>query len=414
MITNLPITHIIHNNNHTQTNRVCTINIRRHNATYIEFDNNAGGIVLNDVKPGLYYTIINEVEYFFDLYITVNRFGSLIINNPYWAYAYVNDKRYPIILYRNVITNNGNEITLQGTVSNKLDMIVIDGKTITLPNKKSDISEIMASIPNNGIIKSSTFHSQWVGSLEDLQTDNDVWDNIELMDMEYYENSSNNIRPYEIRSISGFKIITNNSAIINENDYLDILLKNNIKSLPNGTKDTFILNMYQQQHHLIYRIGRRIFTGNESWEYLEIGSNSQYYLFYLKDNNVKLQNSNTNMICSHFDCVQCSLLINSTTNKSGICSSYGNMNNGFIIKIPAQYLDSQIASNSKISAFKNWLSNELKNEDPFIVEYELSSIKYKTVLLDEYHIDTYYPNTFIKVNNDDYDVSYFYKSLTSV
>lgn len=414
MITNLPLTHIIHNNNHTQTNRVCTINIRRHNATYIEFDTESYRTVVHDIKPGFYYTIIDGIEYFFDLYVAVNRFESLIIYNPYWAYAKVGGKYYPIILYRNVITNNGNAITLEGTVNDKLDMIVIDGKTITLPSKRADITEIMAAQPKDGHIKSSTFQSEWVGSLNDLKTDNVIWDNLELLDMEYYEEMSNNLRPFEIRSISGFKIITNNEYTEDENDYLDILLKNNVKSLPNGTKDTFILNMNQQQHHLIYRVGRKIFTGNEDWKYIEIGSNEDYCLFFLQDNNVKLINSATNMICSHFNCIQSASLINSTTKSAGVCSSYDtNMGNGFIIKIPKIYLNASISEADKVRSFKQWLLQELKNEDPFIIEYELDKPRYRTVLLDEYHVDTYYPNTFIKVNNDEYDVSYFYKSLTN-
>ena len=414
MITNLPLTHIIHNNNHTQTNRVCTINIRRHNAIYIEFDSSSYRTVIHDIPPGFYYTIIDGIEYFFDLYVAVNRFESLIIYNPYRAYANVGGKHYPIILYRNVITNNGNAITLEGTVNNKLDMIVIDGKTITLPNKRADITEIMAAQPKNGIIESSTFQSEWVGSLDDLEADNIIWNDLELLDVEYYKDISNSLRPFEIRSISGFKIITNNEYTEDENDYLDILLKNNIKSLPNGIKDTFILNMNQQQHHLIYRIGRKIFTGNEDWKFIEIGSNKDYYLFFLKDSNVKLVNSATNMICSHFNCIQSASLINSSTKNAGICSSYdANMGNGFIIKIPKLYLGTNINGANKVIKFKHWLSQELKNEDPFIIEYELNKPRYKTVLLDEYHIDTYYPNTFIKVNNDNYDVSYFYKSLTN-
>ena len=317
---------------------------------------------------------------------------------------------------------------LNNTVNSSLDMILIDGQTnrhvFTI-----DLSDIYAVKPNNGIIPSSSYQKSWVGTVNYLKndntiiyglfarvnkfyideygitSDNKIIKNIYLYDENRIENNDPQpipdiTMPIELRSISKLSIGTSSDEIEYYNDYLT--LKNNIKSLPDGTKDTCILNIAQQQHHLIYRVGRKILTGNENWEL--INYNNGYYLFWYYNSNIKLDNSSANINCTHFNCVDHDTIIDINTTKP--CIATGSGNNGLFIKVPS----SLINPDNTVVSFKLWLVNELKSYHPVIVEYPLSSIKYVSILIDKYDIiRTFYPNTFIKNNN--YNVSYFYKSV---
>ena len=65
----------------------------------------------------------------------------------------------------------------------------------------------------------------------------------------------------------------------------------------------------------------------------------------------------------------------------------------------------------KDNVFKQWLFDQMDKGSPVIVEYALNSIIYRTVLIDEYHIKTYFSKTNIKLDSEYYDASYFYKVL---
>jgi hypothetical protein len=63
-----------------------------------------------------------------------------------------------------------------------------------------------------------------------------------------------------------------------------------------------------------------------------------------------------------------------------------------------------------VRPFRNKLFGMLTDGTPVITEYALSESRYRTVLIDEYHIDTFYNTTFVSTNETK-RVSYFYKTL---
>ena len=61
---------------------------------------------------------------------------------------------------------------------------------------------------------------------------------------------------------------------------LPILFKNNIKSLPSGVRDVFVLDSINQKAFIIFNIGRVIFSGAEDWKL--IYHNNNYATYFLK------------------------------------------------------------------------------------------------------------------------------------
>ena len=103
----MPIMQIIHGNNHTQTTRVCNINEKHlsQENVIIQLTMNENGI-FNNLKPGIYSIIIDEITYFFDLYVSIlGSKESLIIKSPNNAYVKIGTKKFLINLYTQAGTN---------------------------------------------------------------------------------------------------------------------------------------------------------------------------------------------------------------------------------------------------------------------------------------------------------------------
>lgn len=423
MSNGLPITHFIHSNNHTQTTRVCNIN-KKHSVGQSIIKNlyiTGDSAEFSNLMPGIYTITINNIKYYFDLYVAVGLNDRLIIKNQYNAYVLILDKHYRINLYKQIATNTTNNLVLSDTVNSYIDMIIIDGKTIQTPYLSNDIGDDYAVIPNNKIIPSSDFQSTQITNIAELEKENTIFYNLDYeymgpctddIDEQYIDSDTSDksiYNPYIIRSISKFNILSRDETLLsNIDDKLEILLKNNIKSLPNGVKDTFILNAEQCQTHIIYRIGRRVLSGNENWIFKKEQSNDSSWLFWMPYEYVKLENASNNIICSHFKATKASDILSINSDTSTIASGYGDYGNGFFLRIPA------LAHNEDETDFtlvlKQWLFNQMKLGFPVIIEYPLQNFTYNTVLIDEYHIKTFFPRTYIKINNT-YDVSYFYKII---
>lgn len=403
-----PVIEFIHKTNYTHTTRVCNIN-NNHLANGYginELKMNSNGI-FSDLNPGLYCIEIDGIVYYFDLYIPVDFEDTLCIKNPFNVYATFGYKKYPILLYKMVDNNDNNNVSINNTVNDAFDMIVINGKTSTIPSNYYNIQNLFAIKPNNNTFLSTRQLLNSKYNMDEISSSNTIINNIACTNEDYYGESTSSNKPCDIRSISGFKIITSKESINDEDNYLDIYLKNNVKSLPNGIKDTFILNSELQEHHIVYRIGRKVFTGNEDWKFIEDNSTDDYYLYWLSDNNVLSEDSDNNLNCTHFENIQSSKLFEKDINKMGISTGFGDIfTNGFFIRVQKDIMEPD--PNDKEVTFKNWLRHQIESGIPLIVEYPLNSFKYKTVLIDEYHINTYFNKTNIKINND-YDVSYFYK-----
>jgi hypothetical protein len=283
------------------------------------------------------------------------------------------DLREDNTVYRNLSLSDA--VTLDDEFNtDDMPYVVQSVSTIGISTSKEKQLEYLAIIPKDGVIPSSTYQSTGSKSIDEIEEDNIVWSGIALLD--------------------GL-------------NYLEILLKNNLKALPDGTKDTFILNAEQQRHHLIYRVGRRVFTGNESWSICSEYCNDNCYVLFTPEPNLKENNSKTNIMCSHFEIDRSSAILNTDKDVCGMCSGntaeYGR---GFYIKIEKEFFPDE--AEDKLKWFANLLLEQLKTEHPVVVEYALLTYRYRTVLIDEYHAKTYYPKTFVKLNAL-YDISYFYK-----
>ena len=97
-------------------------------------------------------------------------------------------------------------------------------------------------------------------------------------------------------------------------------------------------------------------------------------------------------------------MIKTANSYNGIATSYGSYGNGFLLKISTDIVPADLEE------LKRFLTHRLLSDNPVIVEYPLASFRYKSVLLDEYHIKTFYPSTIFSIDGN-YDISYFYKSI---
>lgn len=346
---NLPNTALVHFNNHTQTFRGCSMY-----PTHIVGDGITRSLsvtatnVFTNLSPGIYEVIIGDDIYYFDLYIAVGPYDKLKINNPYDVYAIVGLHKYPILLYQKEQIHADNSVVkLNNTVNDFLSMILITGKSVKANSTLSSISKIT---------------------------------------------------------------IGTNSTNLVPDTYSEIDLKNNIKALPSGISDYFILNAEQQQCHIIYNIGRKVFTGGEDWQFIPESSGNTY-LYYLHDESCKISNNGNDVLCSMLPSHNGSDMIPSggvDASSNGICLGNSEENQGFYIRILKALIEAD--PEDMVRPFRNKLFGMLTDGTPAITEYALSESRYRTVLIDEYHIDTFYNTTFVSTNETK-RVSYFYKTL---
>lgn len=462
MTSNIPLLEIIHKTNHTQYRRVCAVNTRHSLGQTISarLSSADGSYIFEKLKPGLYSVDIDNERYYFDLYEDISSQGFVKIINPHRAFVYKDGIHRNIInLYKQtaIINTKLNEFMIQNTMNDYIDMIVIDGQTSSYTATASDLDDFYAVMPKNGILPTEQELINWHGTMDDMLVDNIVWnhillsnEHIENIDTDDYENFAGE-KPWVVSSTSIVAIATNQEddmglyAVIPKNgiiprstlqamleqsfadagddnviwdgiliydqmDYLEIILKNNLKALPDGTKDTFILNSEQQKHHIIYRVGRRIMTGNELWFVANDYCTDDYYIFYTTENNAKDDNSKNNIVSTHFYAQKSSVIFNKELSDEGICIGYTEKyGRGFYVKISKNFFE--FDSDNPTQALIDYIKSEYDDEHPFIIEYALLTYKYRTILIDEYHAKTYFPRTLVRLN-DFYNISYFYKTAS--
>ena len=359
------ITELIHRNNHTQFTRECNISrnhiIGREIVQRLSYEPE---MILTNLYPGLYVINIDGIDYYFDIPYYINELSDYIkINKHYDATIRIYSKENVLNLYTQTGNNLAQQTTLDYTIQDHFDMLVISGNSVLSGSNAS---------PTN---------------------------------------------PARLTSISNVTLNTGIDSVSDMDDInepLTIDLKNNIKSLPNGVKDTFYLDANNERHHITFRIGRDIFSGNEAWVLLKEYSNDDYKVFYSKNDYVSIENSDTNINCTHFPCIESSILLNKDLTTIGIATCNDtNIGQGFLVKINKSLLgeiDNEDDDYIWVKEFNKFLYNQITTPTPTIVEYELKEPIYKSELLDEYHIHTYYPRTNVKIVNN-YDISYFYKTV---
>jgi len=306
------------------------------------------GKPIYNMDAGLYKIIFDGIEYIIDVYFKLTESNFLMINSKYDITIYVAGNPYPVIPYKINSTNNGSSYEIN-TVNSDIDTVVISGA-----EKR---------------IEYLTFRSQH-GS---------------------------------------------------DNDIVEIPLKYSLGKLKNGLTDYFIINTAQQTAHIILNTYKEMLTNGLDYNYVEelsdrVEANTKdYYIFFINRQIIKISGD---IYCTDFKPTTYNKLIsNETITENYIATGTYLNNNGIWLKIKKSLFnitDKELEYNGTdiiVNRFRKWIKGRMQS-NPIYVEYELSNTIFSTILIDDYHIKTWYPNTTISLENN-YDFSIFYKSLKS-
>lgn len=340
---------LIHTLNHTQVNRFCNIN--SDHIGLIETLKYTVGERIYDLKAGLYRVIIDKTEYIIDVYFDLSNGDFFVIKNADNIVLYMaGSTPYYITPYEVSSTESITSSFDIESVNDNIDMIMIAGE------------------------------SNYIGT-PSLET------------------------PGKINRLTSINIKTESDS---DSDTLTIPFKHTLGRLPNGARDYIVINSDKLIAHDIINTSKEILSGGLDWQYEESCSTSEYYVFFAKYSNVKSNNTAGSIRCSHFESVSCSDLLNKSTKKNCIATSYDSYENGIWIKIAASVLDIH-GDKDFGNEMKMWILSKAASDNPIYIEYEIANPSHNTILIDEYHVKTWYPNTKITIDNN-YGFSIFYKA----
>ena len=346
----IPMNHMVHMMNHTQIVRCCMLN-ESHIDSIPEIVFNYGEN-LDYLPAGIYKTTLGDgLEYAFDLYYPlIDSPDHFVIKNDNIMNMVINSVNYPVIPYKIIPEKKiKTSAKLEHTINDNISMVMITGRTLC------------SGIPS---------------------LDNPV-----------------NINRMDNLSFSSYGLKYEKT--------LSFPLKYHLGKLPNGIHDTIVINAEQLVCHVIMRTAKEILTGGLDWKYIDKVSNEDYYVFFAEYSNIKCNNTSDGLRCSHFTPVDINTLLKLDDN----CIAVSNEGtpNGIWVKIDTKVLD--IHGNKDIGLeFKKWLAAKAISANPIYIEYETNNTKFHQILLDEYHIRLYYPETTILLENN-YEFSIFYKGL---
>lgn len=202
--------------------------------------------------------------------------------------------------------------------------------------------------------------------------------------------------PSELESIKEITIHTENHDG-SKTDNLQINLKNNIKRLPNGIMDLFAIDSLNCRAFIIFKIGRLILTGNEDWVVTDDGFGKDYCEYFLQNDIVATGVDDKSLLCNYFPTVTYTEFTTNTNNKYCIAMSNDSHNTGFYLRVPKDIVEPDKDGDNLRSYFRECLMKK-----PIIIEFLLKNHRYKSVLLDEYHVKAFYPKTYVHINHDLY------------
>lgn len=346
----IPMNHMVHSLNHTQVVRCCMLNgSHMEDIQSITFEHDKN---VDYLPAGIYKTTLEDgLEYAFDLYYPLlDSPNHFLVKNNGNMYMVINSVHYPVIPYRILPDQaSGSSIKLEHSINDNVSMIMLAGKTVSTGTPSLD-------------------HPIDINRIENLD----------------------------------FK-----STGVNDENTLSFPLKYHLGKLPNGTHDILIINSEQMVCHVIMRTAKEILSAGLDWNLIADVSNERYYVFFAEYNNVKRSDTADGLRCTHFNPVSIETLLNSNGNY--IAVSNDNFPNGICIKIDSEVLDIH-GDKNVTTEFKKWLASKATGDNPLYIEYETNNVKFHQILLDEYHIKSYYPETTITLENN-YDFSIFYKGL---
>lgn len=282
---------------------------------------------------------------------------------------------------------------------NSLDCIKIEKylyNNILLSNGTYNEDSNIISIPSNFVydeelkrIVFDQYEYNYFGSTSFTinNTVNSYLDGI-IIEGKTYGSFKDLYNPCKLISIDGIKIETSRKEDTID-DLLKIRLKNPIKSLPSGEHDILYINCNTCNAFIVNNIMRLTLSGSEQWELVKSLCDFNYNVFKLKYDNMSINNGCVN--CSHLNTVDFDELYSYDNN----CISIGNTidSAGVYIKIRKDIANDLLH-------FKKLLKDNLISNRAFIVDYLSSAPRIKSVLLDEYHVKTFFNKTLVKINVD--------------
>ncbi len=348
----LPIIQTIHNTNHLRTVRKCIIN---HTDMIIDHP----GLIkfpkkFRNLDPGIHKVRFEKYPdkvFFFNLYSKIGPNEMINIDNINYAQYITGIGVYPILLYEQI---DGNINLIDGTINNYLDLIAVNGKTISIYSDEDKI--ITINTPRR-------------------------FETMESITVSTSDYNAGNI----------------DTQVFN--------LRHELRSLPNGKKDLFVLDAENQRSYILYNVGHVNITGMENITRVESFCNDFYSVYFIPNSNVVKTDDPNALICSHFESIKYDKFRRLEFNQNAICISYDDWRGrGFYIKI-----SNDIAPD--IDSFIKFVNGDLFMNHKLEVMFPLSIPYQANVLLDEYHVKTFYNKTKIKIIGSNDPPTCFYKTV---
>ena len=234
------ITHIFHSQNKTNIKRYGVCSTREYTILEDTFNNSGKEYEFKNLSPGLYAFKVDTGAYMIALPNALSGDDKLVLKNRSNTYAIINGKKKNLIPYEMSASftskqlstilqamfegdNNANYLTINNSINGYMDMIAVSGLTT-----------LSKSNP-------TPYH------------------------------------PVKLISLGSFDI-ESTGITSDQKSKLTINLNNNIKKLPCGKSDLFIMDCVHKESYIIYRVGRIVLTGNEDWK--TIRETSKYCIYF--------------------------------------------------------------------------------------------------------------------------------------
>jgi len=362
---------MVHKSNHTYTTREGYAYKDDYEQTpELEFDNTLEVNQYFNLNPGLYKVNIDGTMYALMIHDTISGSNYLAIKNKKKAYTVLGLNTHPIPLY---IFHEGNTIESRGhvlphTVNDRLDLFIMDGETRCKAGNH-------VSMRYPGLL--------------------------------------------ELISIMNIHIKTEDTI----DEYL-FNMKNYLKSVRNGrhcVRDTMYLDAARDTAMFIFRTGRLVLSGEESYEYVPELS-TEYVNVFKYD--LPLAKASGLIQCSHLPTIKWKHMKDTSYINEGICISPEGYGRAIYMKVPVlEYADLEAFSKDvkrwfKVSKseerFIQW--NRAREEArilgmdpdkihlhsivacPVTIIYELERQTYKQLTLEDYDIKTKFNKCWLDVH----------------
>ena len=359
------LTHVFHSQNKTGIKRYGVCSTREYSILESTFNNEGGIHEFKNLSPGLYAFKTDTSCYMISLPVTLAGDDKLVIENRSSVYTVINGKKRLLIPYE-----------MSASFTSKSLQVVLQSMF------QGDTNANYLSINNaiNGYIDMIA-----VAGLTTMSREN-----------------PSPYKPAELTSLGSFTI-ESNGILDGQHSELTINLNNNIKKLPCGRSDLFVMDAIHKESYIIYRVGRLVLTGSEQWQ--AIKEDNDHCIYFLPFNLISTSISNGAIISNYFPGESYDNMMLKSSIDYCIANSVEQSKPGIYIKLPTELI-----AETGVENFKKYLKYLVNKKNPVIIEYLSKDIRVKSVLLDDYIIPQYSPNTNINIDADTY-AAFFFRTI---